>query len=75
MAVSRSGTTQKIFIDGTEIKTGTVSTDYEGATDLYIGMAANASLHYEGYIQDLRVTNGYARYTSNFTAPTAEFSL
>ena len=75
LAVSRSGTTQKIFIDGTEIKSGTVSTDYEGATDLYIGMAANASLHYEGYIQDLRVTNGYARYTSNFTAPTAEFSL
>ena len=75
LAVSRSGTTQKIFIDGTEIKSDTVSTDYEGATDLYIGMAANASLHYEGYIQDLRVTNGYARYTSNFTAPTAEFSL
>ena len=75
LAVSKSGTTQKIFIDGSEIKTGTVITTYEGATDLYIGMAANASQHYEGYIQDLRVTNGYARYTSNFTAPTAEFSL
>lgn len=75
LAVSRSGTTQKIFIDGTEIKSDTVSTDYDGATDLYIGMAANASLHYEGYIQDLRFTKGYARYTAAFTPPTAEFSL
>ena len=75
LAVSRSGTTQKIFIDGTEIVSGTVSTDYDGATNLYIGMAANATLPFEGYIQDLRVTKGLARYTSNFTPPTEEFDL
>ena len=75
LAVSRSGTTQKIFIDGTEIKSDTVSTDYDGASDLYIGMAGNATLAYEGYIQDLRITKGLARYTANFTAPTEEFDL
>jgi hypothetical protein len=26
-----------------------------------------------GYMDDFRITKGYARYTSNFTAPTAAF--
>jgi len=40
-------------------------------TQSYSAGASDRS--FEGYIQDVRITNGLARYTSNFTPPTAEF--
>lgn len=71
LAVSRSGTTTKIFINGTAIHTNASdSTDYSGTSTLYIGAAGNASLPYTGYLRDVRFVKGTAVYTSNFTAPT-----
>jgi hypothetical protein len=76
VAVSRSGTSTKMFIDGTQSgSTYTDSTNYLnpvnrpliGANGTNLGSSVN------GYIQDLRVTKGYARYTANFTPPTAAF--
>jgi len=76
IAVSRSGTSTRLFLNGTQI--GSTYTDTSVYTNTAsrpgIGFDANASLYYlNGYIDDLRVTKGIARYTANFTAPTAPF--
>jgi hypothetical protein len=78
VAVARSGTSTKLFLNGTqESSTYTDSNSYLLGTDRPIIAAAGATLGADplnGYIDDLRVTKGYARYTANFTAPVGPFN-
>ncbi len=75
LAVARSGTSTKMFIDGTQVgSTYSDSNDYKANDYARIGSASDnpAGLNYfNGYIDDLRITNGLARYTANFTPPEA----
>ena len=75
IAVVREGTSTnqtKIYINGTNDGTGTVSTDFNQTNSMYVGADRTGGSAANVYMQDVRVTN-YARYTSNFTAPTAAF--
>jgi hypothetical protein len=76
IAVVREGTGSnqtKIYIGGTNDGTGTVSTDFTQTEVMYIGANRAAGDPMKGFIDDLRITKGIARYTSNFTAPTKAF--
>ena len=69
-----TGTNQtKIYINGTNDGTGTVATDFNQTSIMYVGADRVAGSALNGYIDDLRITKGIARYTANFTAPTAAF--
>jgi hypothetical protein len=69
VAVCRSGTSTKMFLDGTQIgSTYTDSTNYSGG-NLWLGSYSSGGFDLNGYIDDLRITNGYARYTTTFTPP------
>ena len=71
IAYSRNGSTAYFFVNGTQVGT-TVSdtTNYPSGGLLYIGQQNDGTGSATGYIDDLRITNGVARYTANFTPPT-----
>jgi hypothetical protein len=76
ITIVREGTSTnqtKIYISGTNDGTGTVATDFNQTNIMYIGADRVGSSALNGYIDDLRITKGYARYTANFTPPTAAF--
>jgi hypothetical protein len=79
IAVARSGGSTRMFINGTQAgSTYTDSTVYlNSANRPFIGGDSNTPNNnlLNGYIDDLRITKGYARYTANFTAPTAPFPV
>jgi hypothetical protein len=77
VAVARSGTSTKLFLNGVQVgSTLTDSNTYLNAGTSRPFIGANASSlgsYFNGYIDDLRVTKGIARYTATFTPPTAAF--
>jgi hypothetical protein len=71
-AVSRSGSTVRMFLDGQLEATGTEASSV-GTGSLFVSGYFITTEFLDGYIDDLRITKGVARYTSNFTPPTAPF--
>ena len=71
-AVVRSGSTVTMYLNGVSLGTWTSSATFSGAfyvgAEFYTGSVTGSM---NGYIDDLRLTNGYARYTANFTPPTS----
>jgi len=72
IAVTRFGSTCRVFVNGTEIGSRTSSANLT-ATNLVVGGYYDTPYLFDGYIDDLRITKGVARYTANFTPPAAPF--
>lgn len=74
-AVSRSGTNLRVFIDGSQIgTTKTDSSNIGGTGQLRIGDDPSASTPtFGGWIDEMRLSKGIARWTANFTPPTAPY--
>ena len=74
VAVTRSDDTWRLFLNGTaeNTRTSLAHTIVTSTRDeLTLGCRPDTGTQYlNGYIDDLRITVGEARYTSNFTPPT-----
>lgn len=74
VAVARSGTSLKLFVNGVERHAVTNSTTFnqnDANTGTRIGYDIGANAYFVGYIRDARVVKGTAVYTSAFTPPTS----
>ena len=75
----RSNGVAAIYVNGVS-GVSTANTSNITDTGLTIGTPndyrdTSSTYHYDGYIDDLRITRGLARYVANFSVPTAAFPL
>lgn len=76
-AVVRNSGTLTVYINGSStytnsgLSTGSLVFGTDPATISYGRVNQSDAKYLYGYIDDFRITKGYARYTSNFTAPTS----
>jgi len=70
VALVRNGATTTLYVNGSSAASGSSSNPTDNTSALLIGTGAVA---FNGYISDFRITKGVARYTANFTPPTAAF--
>jgi hypothetical protein len=74
IAATRASGTLRLFQNGILVGSAANTVDFTNTgTGVYIGRASDSGEEINGYIDELRITKGYARYTANFTPPTEAF--
>ncbi len=74
IAAVRAGSTMYLFVNGAQQATNTNSTDIQTTVGLTVGSDAGAGRNFNGWIEELRVEKGVAKWTAGFTSPTSEYS-
>ena len=73
-AIVRSGATQTLYLNGVAESSNTMSDTVGRSGDIItVGKFSGHADYMDGYIDELRITEGIARYTSNFSVLTEEF--
>ena len=74
VALCRSGNNYYTFVNGASTGTASLAgTLYANTAPLCIGANGDASVSFNGNIDEVRITKGAARYTAAFTPPAAAF--
>lgn len=76
VAVVRSGNVFTLYINGVaEASASMTGALVVNSVSLFIGALSTGADAFNGRLDELRITKGVARYTSNFTAPSGEFPM
>ena len=73
VAATRNGNTWRLFLNGTVEDTVTNSNSIGASSDGKLMFGGYVDYDLAGYYDDIRITQGIARYTSNFTPPTTAY--
>lgn len=72
IVITRSGTTNTLWVDGVDTANATNSVDWNGSSgSLNIGDSVTAAYDFLGFMAEFRIVKGTAVYTTAFTPPTA----
>jgi len=72
IAIVRSGNTWAVYVNGVSAGSGTGSSTID-CTVSGIGGSVSGANYFNGYVDEVRITRGVARYTANFTPPSQAF--
>jgi hypothetical protein len=73
VACVRNGSTFTLYVDG--VSRGTFSSAATITASTALWTISRGAETFNGYLSDIRITKGYARYTANFTPPNGSFQL
>ncbi len=74
-AAVRSGSVVRFYVNGSEIGNLSNPNTIGASTDhVRIGAYSSSAAMFNGYIDEVRISKGIARWTSNFTPPTSAYS-
>ena len=74
VALVRNSNVLTLYVNGVGYVVASDTTNYNFTTNLVIGGYYSTSYLMTGYVSNLRIVNGVAVYTSNFTPPTSPLS-
>ena len=69
-AFCKSGSSTRLFVDGTQVLTFDIGTMQNGTGEFTIGGDVAGDGHFKGQISNVRITKGQALYTSSFKVAT-----
>lgn len=73
-AVVRNGSTFALYRDGVQLTTATLTPTLGITGNALVGAGVSSTQsNFNGYLDDLRVTKGFARYTTTFTPQTSQW--
>ena len=75
IALARSGTTLKAFLNGVEVDSTTNAGSVASSGAFIVGAKSATEGAFKGYISNLRVIKGTALYTAAFTPPTEKLTV